>query len=241
MVNSGLCTTSVAAITPEEPPRLGVKASSADRSAVRDCGPGSEPEPEPEPEPEQDATAMWPSLESTRQLETSLAEMIQELERARANWLAPVDRGVLVELLNRSLTAISHWSLQAQISRLENRSSWDSRLAVESCLIKKEVEFFRNKCAAATAAALTTGATSPVVPSSVSSSPTGRRRRRKRSLEATAGVSGPSSKAGKHRSAGIAPPAMRLVENSKPHPRTRRSSDNPSANDFVRVFHLEKL
>ncbi|CAL9735768.1 hypothetical protein MOSE0_I03950 [Monosporozyma servazzii] len=36
------------------------------------------------------------------------------------------------------------------------------------------------------------------------------------------------------------PPHLKLVENSKPHPRMRRTSDNPSTNEYVRVFHLQK-
>ena len=33
---------------------------------------------------------------------------------------------------------------------------------------------------------------------------------------------------------------LKLVENNKPHPRMRRRSDNPATNEYVRVFHLEK-
>lgn len=36
------------------------------------------------------------------------------------------------------------------------------------------------------------------------------------------------------------PTHLKLVENSKPHPRMRRTSDNPSTNEYVRVFHLQK-
>lgn len=33
---------------------------------------------------------------------------------------------------------------------------------------------------------------------------------------------------------------LTLVENNKPHPRMRRTSDNPNTNEFVRVFQLQK-
>ncbi|CAL9730873.1 hypothetical protein MOUN0_K06106, partial [Monosporozyma unispora] len=36
------------------------------------------------------------------------------------------------------------------------------------------------------------------------------------------------------------PTHLKLVENSKPHPRMRRTSDNPATNEYVRVFHLQK-
>ncbi|EDO16900.1 hypothetical protein Kpol_1020p6 [Vanderwaltozyma polyspora DSM 70294] len=37
-----------------------------------------------------------------------------------------------------------------------------------------------------------------------------------------------------------APYSLKLVENNKPHPRMRRTGDNPSTSEFIRVFHLQK-
>ncbi|SCV99850.1 LAFE_0B03884g1_1 [Lachancea fermentati] len=179
---------SVQAITPEEPPTAPPAAKLED--SARAPARGGEP----------------CGLDATRSLESALAEAIAALERD-----APLDRRALAALLNRSLTAISHWSLQAQLSQLENRAAWDSRLAVENNLIKKEVEFFRNRCL------------------------------NERRLSAAAPAAAEKRVAKARAKKPEQPSLLRLVENNKPHPRMRRSSDNPSANEFVRVFHLEKL
>ncbi|KAM3165488.1 hypothetical protein ACU8KH_00294 [Lachancea thermotolerans] len=172
-----------------------------------------------------------PSVQSTRELEVALAETIQELEAQAGDGRyaagAAVDIPRLLSVLNQSLTAISHWSLQARLAQLENRSAWDSRLAVENSLIKKEVEFFRNRCLSEShrSPRLVHAPSAPVrVSKPARSNPS------KKALSQQQDAQQQAQQ-----------PLLRLVENHKPHPRMRRSSDNPSASDFVRVFHLEKL
>ncbi|CUS23316.1 LAQU0S09e02036g1_1 [Lachancea quebecensis] len=189
-----------------------------------------------------------PSVQSTRELEVALAETIQELEaragESRASTALDVPR--LLSVLNQSLTAISHWSLQARLAQLENRSAWDSRLAVENSIIKKEVEFFRNRCLSEShgVQGLMHAPSAPASPSRgvsarVSKPARGNPAKKALSHHARREQHDPQQQDPQHQHA--QQPLLRLVENHKPHPRMRRSSDNPSASDFVRVFHLEKL
>ncbi|SCU98584.1 LAFA_0G18932g1_1 [Lachancea sp. 'fantastica'] len=166
-----------------------------------------------------------PSLKQTRQLESTILDTMKELRNR--NHEPSADIANLVSLLNQALTAISHWSLQAQLSQLENRSAWDSRLAVENSIIKKEVEFFRNRCQNEVRQ-------TPEV-SSRPGSPSGLTESAKTTKPAK------SSIFKKQKSHSISNPSrLRLVENHKSHPRMRRTSDNPAASNFVRVFHLER-
>ncbi|SCU96043.1 LAME_0F14620g1_1 [Lachancea meyersii CBS 8951] len=166
-----------------------------------------------------------PSLQQTRDLEITIVNTVNELQHQKND--SPADVVKLVSVLNQSLTAISHWSLQAQLSQLENRSAWDSRLAVENSIIKKEVEFFRNRCLseARENVLVPTAASSPIVASS--------------SGKVSKSTKSSASKNQKTQP-GTNLPLLRLVENHKSHPRMRRTSDNPSASNFVRVFHLER-
>ncbi|CAR21251.1 uncharacterized protein KLTH0A05412g [Lachancea thermotolerans CBS 6340] len=180
-----------------------------------------------------------PSVQSTRELEVALAETIQELEAQAGDDRyaagAALDIPRLLSVLNQSLTAISHWSLQARLAQLENRSAWDSRLAVENSLIKKEVEFFRNRCLSEShrSPRLVHAPSAPASPSRGAPARVSKPARSNPSKKALSQQQDTQQQAQQ--------PLLRLVENHKPHPRMRRSSDNPSASDFVRVFHLEKL
>ncbi|SCU82358.1 LANO_0B05930g1_1 [Lachancea nothofagi CBS 11611] len=169
-----------------------------------------------------------PSVQNTRDLEMTIVETLQDLQQQES----PPNVPKLVSVLNQSLTAISHWSLQAQLSQLENRSAWDSRLAVENNLIKKEVEFFRNRCLNQLQSPLIDPL--PPKPSLQHQLPP---------LASPRRVSKPGKATSRKQSSRQEPSTslLRLVENHKPHPRMRRSSDNPSASNFVRVFHLERI
>lgn len=158
-----------------------------------------------------DFAGLTPSLENTRALEISILETIHELQTD-----SPTNKRKVISILNRSLAAISHWSLQAQLSQLENKTAWDSRLTVENNLIKKEVEFFKNMCLRENK-----HFNVPDGPPTVTKKVTKRRSKKNKSTETT-------------------PTSFKLVENSKPHPRMKRGGDNPSTNEFVRVFHLER-
>ncbi|SCU91638.1 LADA_0F11144g1_1 [Lachancea dasiensis] len=238
VTHSGLQT-----ITPEEPNArkriLSSPCSPAERSPWVNHSPLESP----------------PSLQNTRDLERSIAETLHELQHHRDS---PPDLPKLVSVLNQSLTAISHWSLQAQLSKLENRSARDDRLAVENNLIKKEVEYFRNRCM--TASRGTHGSTCechsqekllPPLGDESSINPESSHQRSANAVTSLAETPRRVTKvprkstASKRRSSQSQQPQnsslMRLVENHKSHPRMRRTSDNPSANNFVRVFHLEKL
>ncbi|CEP62376.1 uncharacterized protein LALA0_S05e04258g [Lachancea lanzarotensis] len=166
-----------------------------------------------------------PSIQQTRQLEITILATMNELKDQNNKTSADVAK--LVSVLNQSLTAISHWSLQAQLSQLENRSAWNSRLAVENSIIKKEMEFFRNRCRneARESVNILSGPGSPSVPVE----------------SAKVSKSTKASLHKRHKSqSNSSPSRLRLVENKKSHPRMRRTSDNPSASNFVRVFHLER-
>lgn len=126
---------------------------------------------------------LLPSVRDTRELEEEILECVKALQRREH-----VESECIVSLLNRSLTAMAHWSLQAQLSQL---SQTTDREVVETKLLRKENELLRKR---------DTPLRTP-----------------------------PSPRVKK-----------RLVENKKPHPRMRRTGDNPSKNSYVRVFHLQQ-
>lgn len=123
-------------------------------------------------------------VRDTRELEEQIVECIRALQEHK-----PVEPDTIVSLLNRSLTAMAHWSLQAQLAQLAQSPE---RQDVETQLLRRENELLRQR-------------------------------------DCTAVRTPPSPRITK-----------RLVETRKPHPRMRRSSDNPSKNHYVRVFHLQR-
>lgn len=194
-----------------------------------------------------------PSVRNTRKLETEISITIQYL-RDHDNH-SEIDRQRIVELLNRSLTSISHWSLQAQLAQLKRRD--DDRHIVENNLLRKEMEVLMSKRSNELRSPHKTEIPSqmrPIRPKSPSLSISTPSKHSLSSKSAISGLSSPTtpqkkivrSPTKKHPSMSIAPnsvvdPAsLKLVESKKPHPRMRRTSDNPMTNEYVRVFHLQR-
>ncbi|CAR27119.1 ZYRO0C09350p [Zygosaccharomyces rouxii] len=192
------------------------------------------------------------SVKNTRKLETDILVTIQYLKNHDNN--SEIDRQRIVELLNGSLTAISHWSLQAQLAQL--RRSDDDRHLVETNLLRKEMEVLMSR-----------RPNEPLIPQRPGI-PLRQRQIRPKSPSLSistaskhlpsskSAISGPSSpitpqkkifrSPRKHPSTTIAPKSLvdpaslKLVESKKAHPRMRRTSDNPMTNEYVRVFHLQR-
>ena len=98
---------SVQAITPEEP-------------TVRKKGAPESPSANSKQE---HSPLESPSTQDTRELELAILDTLRALESGKAPNVPK-----LISVLNHSLTAISHWSLQAQLAQLENRAAWDLSL-----------------------------------------------------------------------------------------------------------------
>lgn len=201
-------------VTPEEP-------TSSGRGKLSD-----EPQREVADEDEThlgDATFFMPSVKNTRDLETEILGTIQSLQTGEK-----VESDQLIAVLNRSITAISHWSLQAQLAQL--RGNVDDRQAVETNLLRREMEFLIQKRPAA-AEDQTNQLREPIQGSL-------------RTPPYTKTCESPRRPAKKLQPLVLPveqdPLALTLVENKKPHPRMRRTSDNPSTNEYVRVFHLRR-
>lgn len=217
-----------------------------------------------------------PPISETKRLEADVIRLIQRLREQDegSNEGEKVSRDEIILLLNRSLTVLSHWVLQAQLMELDPNNQ--DRVAVENNLLKREVEILSSK--SNSTAVTPPGNPSPIVMSSGSTrmlpkpmitggtppvtTPVKRKKldisqitpRRgefspKRGPVLDPIITTPIRKSdGKRRNEPLSPtthqheasPQFKLVENKKPHPRMRRTSDNPSRNEYVRVFHLEK-
>ncbi|AQZ14531.1 YDL129W [Zygosaccharomyces parabailii] len=252
-------------VTPEEPQRHG---SARSDEVSRDSGtdivmaasavavPGKKKESEDIGE---DAACFMPSVKNTRKLETEIMVTIQCL-RNQEDDETTVDRQHVIDLLNRSLTAISHWSLQAQLAQL--RKNVDDRQLVETNLLRKEMEVLvsrqasepcspkkqkqqqqpqqqyqqrhqqqnmRRRVPRSPSLVLSTTTHSSKVDSSPASPSTPQKKVVKSPIKRhTASTTG-----------SLLDP-LKLVESKKPHPRMRRTSDNPMASEYVRVFHLQR-
>lgn len=208
-----------------------------------------------------------PSLKNTRELEGTILNLIQKIKEGDDETLVS-EKDLILNVLNRSLASTSHWMLQAQLSEL--RATSEGRYAVETNLLKKEVEFLKNKTPKTNE---NPGLSELILPKNEQS------RKRKMSLPGPVlrpfstdarletGRECISEQSWKSKvpklphtaprpSLGVFPQrpssdttkseeneetgSLELVENTKPHPRMRRTSDNPSTNEYVRVFHLEK-
>lgn len=177
------------------------------------------------------------SLRSTRMLELEISQTVRDMEDSK-----PSDEETkkLISLLNRSLSAISHWSLQAQLSHWENKGQNDERFAVEKNLVKKEAEYFKNK----------------FLESEKNQQEQQRVQHTDVSLNSSPlkACSSPSPSVSSPKSALLSPrrvtkqkksshqptPMLKLVENTKPHPRLKRNLTDQSNQEMIRVFHLEK-
>ncbi|AMD20096.1 HCL055Wp [Eremothecium sinecaudum] len=221
MRNFRLQSSTLQALTPEEPIKpsetndtLESRSSTFPESVLQDDASPSNNAQEP--------FGLIPSLHSTQELKLQIMRIIEQL---KSSDLQDLDKNHVADVLHKSLTAISHWSLQAQLSRLsQSKSIWDSRLMVENNLLRKEAEFFKNKFEQTETSSNTCSAQSPPV----------------KRVTKTSNNSAYSSKR-KSGSYHESQKSLKLVENTKPHPRMRRQTDNPSSNGFVRVFHLERL
>lgn len=172
----------------------------------------------------QDGGFFMPSVKNTRELETEILETMQLLQAGKN-----VDSERIVGILNRSITAISHWSLQAQLAQL--RGNVDDRQAVETSLLRKEMEFLiqkRPQTVEEVGEQLGQSCGSMRTPPYSRSCESPRKPTKKTHI-------GGSGSVGEEDAV-----ALTLVENKKPHPRMRRTSDNPSTNEYVRVFHLRR-
>lgn len=184
-----------------------------------------------------------PSIRNTRELETEILETIHNLQKDENQNAEKIEAEHIINLLNRSITAISHWSLQAQLSQL--RGNVDDRQLVETNLLRKEMEVLINrrsigeeedqeddqpKKAASKKKTPKIGGylRSPPYLSTNSSEPQSSPKRVTKKQTASAAT------------IPVDPISLKLVENTKPHPRMRRTSDNPSTNEYVRVFHLQR-
>lgn len=211
-----------------------------------------------------------PPIAETKKLESDILAIIQRLRDDEAGE-GQVAKDEVISVLNRSLTALSHWVLQAQLMELDPNNQ--DRVAVENSLLKKEVEFLSGKASQKRLHPIQIPPSQLQEPSErpykvdvqtpvkekrkkkidisqitpkrgefspkqqntgtkydVEKSPTGR------SLNTRRTSGEPLSPKGLHEPG----TQFKLVENKKPHPRMRRTSDNPSRNEYVRVFHLEK-
>lgn len=195
------------------------------------------------------------SLKNTRILEIEIAKMVSDLEKKDPR---TEEMTKIISLLNRSLSAISHWSLQAQLSHWENRKEKDDRAAVEKDLVKKEAEFFKNKLQKQTRFLIDSSSTSQPdnIPSSLSS-PTSKianlstfpnnnnNATNSDVLLSPKRVTKQRKLASPRRNESqIHPPtpsqSLKLVENTKPHPRLKRNLNDQTNQGLIRVFHLEK-
>ena len=83
-----------------------------------------------------------PPIAETKKLESDILAIIQRLRDDEAGE-GQVAKDEVISVLNRSLTALSHWVLQAQLMELDPNNQ--DRVAVENSLLKKEVEFLSGK------------------------------------------------------------------------------------------------
>lgn len=243
-------------VTPEEPQRQGSARSGemsqgSGTNVVMTVDNADVPSAKREDEnPDDDGGYFMPSVKNTRKLETEIMVTIQYL-RNQGEESGKMDRHHVIDLLNRSLTAISHWSLQAQLAQLHKNV--DDRQLVETNLLRKEMELLVSRQASEPCSPQkqklrqhqqhqNSKRVVPQSPSLVLSTA--------RSSRANSGPASPSTPQKKvvksplkrHTgfNAGNLVDPLKLVESKKPHPRMRRTSDNPMANEYVRVFHLQR-
>ncbi|KAL3230146.1 Uncharacterized protein RNJ44_01509 [Nakaseomyces bracarensis] len=222
-----------------------------------------------------------PPISETKRLESDVLRLIQRLreeqdqgeeeEDDEKEGVETVSKEEIIAVLNRSLTALSHWVLQAQLMELDPHNQ--DRVAVENNLLKKEVEYLSNKTATERPPTVLTSAPKvlpkPFISTASSSSTQEKKKKKKLDISQITPKRGefspkrgpvlepiitttPMRRKSEIRQRAVveplsptshqheASPQFRLVENKKPHPRMRRTSDNPSRNEYVRVFHLEK-
>lgn len=185
------------------------------------------------------------SLRNTRLLELDIAKAVSDLETIEPR---TEDTVRIIALLNRSLSAISHWSLQAQLSHWENRKEKDERFAVEKNLVKKEAEYFKNKLLESEKLQKQTQSQldlSSETSKLVSSAPiTGGSPATEATLLSPRRVVKQRKIASPRRNntrAHTPVSTLKLVENTKPHPRLKRNLNDQTNQDLIRVFHLEKV
>lgn len=86
-----------------------------------------------------------PSLRNTRELEDEISILVQKLKKKDVNSFVQPGNNEIIEVLNKALMALSHWTLQGQLSQMIDIQNSDNRYLVETHLVKKEVEFLKNK------------------------------------------------------------------------------------------------
>lgn len=187
-----------------------------------------------------------PSIQDTRNLELSILEMLKQLND-KGN--KEIDKTQIVDLLNRSLTTISHWSLQAQLAVLKKNDStgtYGKLLESHTNGKCKETRHLRNnthqKNFTTSKLALRSINDNLLI---VNKSPVSKNEVThniipKKAITTMKNEFSTPRDPTTSTSDSNAPFSFKLVENNKPHPRMRRTGDNPSANSCVRVFHLEK-
>lgn len=188
------------------------------------------------------------SIRNTRKLETEISIMIQYLKSHRDD-NTQIDREHMINLLNRSLTSISHWSLQAQLAHL--KATDDDRHIVENNLLRKEMEVLtsRGRSNELSSPHKSMKVKRPSISISTSKQPSAPSKNGYQGLTSPTtprkkAVRSPFKKqlptASIPLDSIVDPLSLKLVESKKPHPRMRRTSDNPMTNEYVRVFHLQR-
>ncbi|CCD22384.1 uncharacterized protein NDAI_0A02260 [Naumovozyma dairenensis CBS 421] len=90
----------------------------------------------------------YSSLKDTRTLEQSIMALIKKLKDDGHSETVEVtdseiEKEEIIEILGRSLMALSHWTVQAQLAQLQSKNN--ERTAVETNLLKKEVELLQDR------------------------------------------------------------------------------------------------
>ncbi|CCC67936.1 hypothetical protein NCAS_0A13780 [Naumovozyma castellii] len=189
------------------------------------------------------------SLRSTTELENSIVSLVQRLKDSTDKEI--VENEEIIEVLEKALTSISHWTLQSQLLQLQQKNS--DRSAVEVSLAKKEVEFLAKRKNSQRSDASEKESVKRFKIKQYSNdkfvnSKDGGESPQKKSKIGTSAQKKPhpntlpmtTSEQPETRESPPTAGSLKLVENNKVHPRMRRTSDNPSTNEYIRVFHLQK-
>lgn len=174
---------------------------------------------------------MQPSLKSTRLLEMEISRLMSELQKVGQGDELMVR---IIALMNRSLSAISHWSLQAQLAQWESKVEKDERFLVEKNLMQKEVEYFKRRF-------LESEKQIHEQHLLLGNSPSKKSRKFSEAPATPTTLLSPK-RVTKPKKSQNQPqtPVLTLVENTKQHPRLKRKFNDEAKQDLMRVFHLEK-
>ncbi|CCE61400.1 hypothetical protein TPHA_0A03230 [Tetrapisispora phaffii CBS 4417] len=256
-----------------------------------------------------------PSLKETRELEVNILKTVRDLKRYKelnsdgddTDQKEPLDVDNIISLLSRSLTAVSHWTLQSQLSLLSKGSEFKNTVATtnnfDNCLRSppiisskqspKLMEPFNSKNVEIQGSIILND--SPINEADTKIQKSSKPIKKRPSLSANdnlltnkspktikfnynnyynlktvnqkienkikvkknispfqtpcniilmnspPGELEDSDKVSKNTHNNGQSEYLHLIESNKPHPRMRRTSDNPAKNEYIRVFHLKKV